>query len=177
MLGTNERPVRGDNRTGQKSYGAWGGWALAPDMTWGGVSAPTPVGRPAPLARSNRRRTFLTFRGRSLGQRKAIAATPLTSPAAAFSVAVAATGYFSYGSGVFSPGLDRSEAVIGGDAIATAASTALGIGLSGNRTYHLDLVNRVRAAFIKDGAQLLRPQCRIVLPASKPPADICPARR
>ena len=69
----NERPVRGDNRTGQKSYGAWGGWALAPDMTWGGVSAPTPIGRLAPLARSNRRRTFLTFRGRSLGQRKAIA--------------------------------------------------------------------------------------------------------
>jgi len=52
------------------------------------------------------------------------AATPLTSPAAAFSVAVAATGYFSYGSGVFSPGLDRSEAVIGGDAIETAAPTA-----------------------------------------------------
>src|ERR1700691_2641623 len=27
----NERPVRGDNRTGQAIWGAWGGWALAPD--------------------------------------------------------------------------------------------------------------------------------------------------
>jgi uncharacterized protein YcfJ len=31
----NERPVRGDNRTGQSHMGAWGGWALAPDMTVG----------------------------------------------------------------------------------------------------------------------------------------------
>jgi len=27
----NERPVRGDNRTGQAIWGAWGGWALAPN--------------------------------------------------------------------------------------------------------------------------------------------------
>jgi hypothetical protein len=31
----NERPVRGDNRTGQSHMGAWGGWALAPDIADG----------------------------------------------------------------------------------------------------------------------------------------------
>jgi hypothetical protein len=30
-----ERPVRGDNRTGQSHMGAWGGWALAPDIADG----------------------------------------------------------------------------------------------------------------------------------------------
>ena len=32
----NERPVRGDNRTGQAVWGAWGGWALAPDTAFSG---------------------------------------------------------------------------------------------------------------------------------------------
>jgi len=31
----NERPVRGDNRTGQSHIGAWGGWALAPNIAMG----------------------------------------------------------------------------------------------------------------------------------------------
>jgi hypothetical protein len=31
----NERPVRGDNRTGQAIWGAWGGWALAPNIAMG----------------------------------------------------------------------------------------------------------------------------------------------
>src|SRR2546430_377299 len=31
----NERPVRGDNRTGQSHMGAWGGWALAPNIADG----------------------------------------------------------------------------------------------------------------------------------------------
>ena len=30
-----ERPVRGDNRTGQSHMGAWGGWALAPNTADG----------------------------------------------------------------------------------------------------------------------------------------------
>ena len=34
-LAQNERPVRGDNRTGQSHMGAWGGWALAPNIAVG----------------------------------------------------------------------------------------------------------------------------------------------
>src|SRR6202046_1951154 len=58
----NERPVRGDNRTGQAI------WALGVDgrsrriqPRWGGITAPTFIGRGGDGKRSNRRRSFLTF--------------------------------------------------------------------------------------------------------------------
>jgi hypothetical protein len=48
----NMRPVRGDNRTGQAIW-RWGGWALAPNIAYGeGITAPTPLGRGRPQARS-----------------------------------------------------------------------------------------------------------------------------
>src|SRR5882724_11470211 len=59
----NKRPVRGDNRTGQSHMGAWGGWALAPNIA---------MGRNYPLPHilvaeglahvQNGRRFFLTLR-------------------------------------------------------------------------------------------------------------------
>src|SRR3979409_1126348 len=58
----NERPVRGDNRTGQAI------WALGVDgrsrriqPRWGGITAPTHIGRRRPPARSNPSAIFLTF--------------------------------------------------------------------------------------------------------------------
>ena len=58
----NERPVRGDNRTGQAI------WALGVDgrsrriqPRWGGISAPTYIGRSKVGARSKDRAIFLTF--------------------------------------------------------------------------------------------------------------------
>src|ERR1700739_2394305 len=60
----NERPVRGDNRTGQAI------WALGVDgrsrqiqPRWGGITAPTDVGRNRGAARSNPRAIFLTLFG------------------------------------------------------------------------------------------------------------------
>src|SRR5947209_20167628 len=58
----NERPVRGDNRTGQAI------WALGVDgrsrriqPRWGGITAPTYIGRRGGVARSNHVAIFLTF--------------------------------------------------------------------------------------------------------------------
>jgi len=58
----NERPVRGDNRTGQAI------WALGVDgrsrriqPRWGGITAPTCIGRGGDAKRSNRAAIFLTF--------------------------------------------------------------------------------------------------------------------
>src|ERR1700720_3513400 len=58
----NERPVRGDNRTGQAI------WALGVDgrsrriqPRWGGITAPTHIGRRRAAPRSNRFAIFLTF--------------------------------------------------------------------------------------------------------------------
>ena len=58
----NERPVRGDNRTGQAI------WALGVDgrsrriqPRWGGITAPTYIGRSRVGARSNRSRDFFDF--------------------------------------------------------------------------------------------------------------------
>ena len=58
----NERPVRGDNRTGQAI------WALGVDgrsrriqPRWGGITAPTYIGRSRVGARSKDRAIFLTF--------------------------------------------------------------------------------------------------------------------
>jgi uncharacterized protein (TIGR00369 family) len=48
----NERPVRGDNRTGQSHMGAWGGWALAPNIAMGRFSLPHPIGRSKAALRS-----------------------------------------------------------------------------------------------------------------------------
>src|SRR5258707_12116779 len=60
--GKSERPVRGDNRTGQAI------WALGVDgrlrriqPRWGGITAPTYVGRGRAAARSNDPAIFLTF--------------------------------------------------------------------------------------------------------------------
>jgi hypothetical protein len=59
--GQNERPVRGDNRTGQAI------WALGVDgrsrriqPRWGGITAPTQIGRGRTAARSNGVGNFLT---------------------------------------------------------------------------------------------------------------------
>jgi hypothetical protein len=59
-----ERPVRGDNRTGQAI------WALGVDgrsrriqPRWGGITAPTDIGRGTVAARSNHRRFFWDFFG------------------------------------------------------------------------------------------------------------------
>src|SRR3984885_13445695 len=59
----NERPVRGDNRTGQAI------WALGVDgrsrriqPRWGGITAPTLIRRGRGAGRSTRRAIFLTFR-------------------------------------------------------------------------------------------------------------------
>src|ERR1700760_163152 len=50
-IAENERPVRGDNRTGQSHMGAWGGWALAPNIAMGRYVRShinwSPGGRPA----------------------------------------------------------------------------------------------------------------------------------
>src|SRR6202022_3872408 len=58
----NERPVRGDNRTGQAI------WALGVDgrsrriqPRWGGITAPTSIGRDRVAGRSNGVAIFLTF--------------------------------------------------------------------------------------------------------------------
>src|SRR5258708_2292781 len=58
----NERPVRGDNRTGQAI------WALGVDgrsrqiqPRWGGITAPTAIGRDRAAGRSNGVAIFLTF--------------------------------------------------------------------------------------------------------------------
>src|SRR6478752_5777545 len=58
----NERPVRGDNRTGQAI------WALGVDgrsrriqPRWGGITAPTYIGRSRVGRRSTDRAIFLTF--------------------------------------------------------------------------------------------------------------------
>ena len=61
----NERPVRGDNRTGQAI------WALGVDgrsrriqPRWGGITAPTHIGRSRVGARSKRRAIFFVFLAR-----------------------------------------------------------------------------------------------------------------
>src|SRR5258708_31573308 len=66
-FGKNERPVRGDNRTGQAI------WALGVDgrsrrirPRWGGITAPTHIGRGRAALRSNASAIFLAFRQRSL---------------------------------------------------------------------------------------------------------------
>src|ERR1700679_394702 len=63
----NERPVRGDNRTGQAI------WALGVDgrsrriqPRWGGITAPTQIGRGRVAARSNGVAIFLTFGKRGI---------------------------------------------------------------------------------------------------------------
>src|SRR5262249_4613647 len=44
-----KRPVRGDNRTGQSHMGAWGGWALAPNIANGeGIPLPRQISRATP---------------------------------------------------------------------------------------------------------------------------------
>src|SRR5450432_2337282 len=59
---TNERPVRGDNRTGQ-AIQALGvdGRSRRIQPRWGGITAPTHIGRARPAERSNRRAIFLSF--------------------------------------------------------------------------------------------------------------------
>src|SRR6266478_1268450 len=66
MSARNERPVRGDNRTGQAI------WALGVDgrsrriqPRWGGITAPTYVGRRRVAARSNRPCDFFLLLGRN----------------------------------------------------------------------------------------------------------------
>jgi hypothetical protein len=66
--GRNERPVRGDNRTGQAI------WALGVDgrsrriqPRWGGITAPTPICRGRGAARSTGLAIFLTFLARIFG--------------------------------------------------------------------------------------------------------------
>jgi hypothetical protein len=72
-----ERPVRGDNRTGQAIWALGGGWALAPNTaSWGGFSAPTRISRRRGRARSTLPANFLTswqgFRRGQLLRRRAI---------------------------------------------------------------------------------------------------------
>ena len=64
----NERPVRGDNRTGQAI------WALGVDgrsrriqPRWGGITAPTDIGRRRVAVRSKRPAFFLAFPARIFG--------------------------------------------------------------------------------------------------------------
>src|SRR6202790_5371133 len=85
----NERPVRGDNRTGQAI------WALGMDgrsrriqPRWGGITTPTCMGRGKPAARSNVSRIFLAF-GRKFWTENYCAAARLASPGADFSGATA----------------------------------------------------------------------------------------
>jgi hypothetical protein len=99
----NERPVRGDNRTGQAI------WARGVDgrsrriqPRWGGITAPTHIGRRRAAARSNRLAIFLTFLagiggifGENSGPAIYCAAARLVSPAAGFSDAMVAAGWSS----------------------------------------------------------------------------------
>jgi hypothetical protein len=100
----NERPVRGDNRTGQAI------WARGVDgrsrriqPRWGGITAPTHIGRRRAAARSNRLAIFLTFLagiGGIFGENSGpaifyCAAARLVSPAAGFSDAMVAAGWSS----------------------------------------------------------------------------------
>src|SRR5215472_8324427 len=82
----NKRPDRGDNRSGQAI------WALGVDgrsrliQLWGGITAPTPIGRRGDAPRSRRRSIFLTVRQGVL-TRKLIArlrqpAAPVNDPPA-----------------------------------------------------------------------------------------------
>jgi hypothetical protein len=100
---SNERPVRGDNRTGQAI------WALGVDgrsrriqPRWGGITAPTHIGRRRAAARSNRPAIFLTFSARNFGRIFAgfwteiyCAAARLAPPAADLSDAMVAAGWSS----------------------------------------------------------------------------------
>jgi len=97
-------------------------------MTWGGISAPANWS-PCAARTFKPSEDFFNFPGRSARLKSCCAAAPPTSPAAAFSVTIGATGDFSCGSGVFSPVLDGSAAVIGGGAVATTGR--IGIGLCG----------------------------------------------
>src|SRR5882757_6038000 len=98
----NERPVRGDNRTGQAI------WALGVDgrsrriqPRWGGITAPTDICRGRAAKRSNRLWVFLTFSAGVFSAetgflgRNYRAAARLASPPADLSEATAAAGWFS----------------------------------------------------------------------------------
>src|ERR1700693_1561850 len=81
--GKNERPVRGDNRTGQAI------WALGVDgrsrriqPRWGGITAPTLIGRGRGVARSNRPADFFSFLAGVSRTENYCAAGRLASPAA-----------------------------------------------------------------------------------------------
>ena len=89
-----ERPVRGDNRTGQSHMGAWDGWALAPNIANGEDFAPTCIGRRGRAARSKRPANFLTFREGIFGTKNYCAAGRLASITVDFSDAMVALGGF-----------------------------------------------------------------------------------
>src|SRR3977135_3726653 len=115
----NERPVRGDNRTGQAI------WALGVDgrsrriqPRWGGMTAPTNVGRGRVVDSSNRARIFLTsWQGFRKGNH--CAAARLASPGADLSDAMAAGGWI--------------KALVAGSSRRSATFSGAGVPRTGHR--------------------------------------------